>query len=84
MTLKQKIAWVRVPDYAHFMGFYSGTPKQYKEILSLCQTSSKGDLAEWLVRLAANANGKLQQSWVQSQHPPTQWNLRGGRRSSVE
>jgi len=23
-------------------------------------------------------------SWVQSQHPPTQWNLRGGRWSSVE
>ncbi len=27
---------------------------------------------------------KLQQSWVRSQHPPTQWNLRGGRCSSVE
>ncbi len=27
---------------------------------------------------------KSQQSWVRSQHPPTQWNLRGGRRSSVE
>ncbi len=25
-----------------------------------------------------------QQSWVRSQDPPTQWNLRGGRRSSVE
>jgi hypothetical protein len=22
---------------------------------------------------------KSEQSWVQSQHPPTQWNLRGGR-----
>jgi hypothetical protein len=27
---------------------------------------------------------KAQQSWVRSQHPPTQWNLRGGRWSSVE
>ncbi len=27
---------------------------------------------------------KLQQSWVQSQHPPTQWNLSGGKWSSVE
>jgi hypothetical protein len=25
-----------------------------------------------------------QQSWVRSQHPPTKWNLRGGRWSSVE
>ncbi len=27
---------------------------------------------------------KSQQSWARSQHPPTQWNLRGGRWSSVE
>ncbi len=27
---------------------------------------------------------KSQQSWVRSQNPPTQWNLRGGRWSSVE
>jgi hypothetical protein len=27
---------------------------------------------------------KLQQSWVRSQHPPTQWKLRGGRWSSGE
>jgi hypothetical protein len=27
---------------------------------------------------------KSQQSWVQFQYSPTQWNLRGGRRSSVE
>jgi hypothetical protein len=27
---------------------------------------------------------KSQQSWVRSQHPPTQWNLRGGRESSIE
>jgi hypothetical protein len=26
---------------------------------------------------------KLQQSWVGSQHPPTQWNLGGGRGSSA-
>jgi hypothetical protein len=26
---------------------------------------------------------KLQQSWVQSQHPPTQWNVGGGRGSSA-
>jgi hypothetical protein len=25
-----------------------------------------------------------EQSWVRSQHPPTQWNLRGGKSSSVE
>jgi hypothetical protein len=27
---------------------------------------------------------KLQRSWVRSQHPSAQWNLRGGRRSSAE
>jgi hypothetical protein len=27
---------------------------------------------------------KAKQSWVGSQHPPTQWNMRGGRWSSVE
>jgi hypothetical protein len=27
---------------------------------------------------------KAQQSWVRSKHPPTQWNLRGGRWISVE
>ncbi len=27
---------------------------------------------------------KLQRSWVRSQHPPAQWNLRGGRWSSAE
>ena len=27
---------------------------------------------------------KSQQFWFRSQHPPTQWNLRGGRWSSVE
>ncbi len=27
---------------------------------------------------------QLQQSWVQSQHPSAQWNLRGGRWSSAE
>jgi hypothetical protein len=26
----------------------------------------------------------LQRSWVRSQHPSAQWNLRGGRLSSVE
>ncbi len=36
----------------------------------------------WLERLTANAT-KSQQPWVQSQHPPTQWNLRVGRWSSV-
>jgi hypothetical protein len=27
---------------------------------------------------------QLQQSWVRSQHPSAQWNLRGGRLSSAE
>jgi hypothetical protein len=27
---------------------------------------------------------KSKHSWVRSQHPQTQWNLRGGRRSSVK
>jgi hypothetical protein len=27
---------------------------------------------------------QLQRSWVRSQHPSAQWNLRGGRRNSVE
>ncbi len=36
----------------------------------------------WLQRLAVNA--KLQRSRVRSQHPPTKWNLRDGRWSSVE
>jgi hypothetical protein len=34
------------------------------------------DLAEWSERLAVMP--KSQQSWVRSQHPPTQWNFRGG------
>ncbi len=41
------------------------------------------DLAEWLERLTANAVSS-QLSWVRSQLPPTQWNLRGGWWSSVE
>ncbi len=32
--------------------------------------------AKWLSMLSW-MNAKLQQSWVRSQHPPTQWNLRG-------
>ncbi len=40
-------------------------------------------LAEWLERLTANT-GRHAQYWVQSQHPQTQWNLRGGKWSSVE
>ncbi len=42
------------------------------------------DLAQWLERLTRLPMPKSQQSWVRSQHPPTQWNLRGGRWSSVE
>jgi hypothetical protein len=37
------------------------------------------NLPDWLEHLP-----KSQQSWVQSQHPPTQSNLRGGRYSNVE
>ncbi len=38
-------------------------------------------ITEWLERLTANA---VVLSWVQPQHTSTQWNLRGGRWSSVE
>jgi len=40
------------------------------------------DFAEWLEHLTVNAMAQL--SWVRSQHPPAQWNLRGGRLNSVE
>ncbi len=45
--------------------------------------SREWDLDDWLENLTGTAT-KTQQSCVQSQYPPTQWNQRDGRWSSVE
>jgi hypothetical protein len=44
--------------------------------------NSELDLAEWLERLAVNAKVATVLG-SRSQHPPTQWDLRGGRGSNV-
>ena len=52
-------------------------------VYSLGQSSATTKYShEWLECLTIKL--KSQWSWVLSQHPPTQWNLRGGRWSSVK
>jgi hypothetical protein len=62
----------------------AGTFKAYQPLRdeiwpSLWMRSSRVDRAS-----AWPPMPKSQQSWIRSQHPPTQWNLGGGRWSSAE
>ncbi len=57
-------------------------PQLCSKIVSVTAFFSAWDLDKWLECLTAMH--QLQVSWVRSQHPSAQWNLRGGRWSSVE
>jgi hypothetical protein len=41
-------------------------------------------ISSWMVIECRTTNAMVEQSWVQSQHLTTEWNLRGGRWSSVQ
>ncbi len=59
----------------------AGIPFEPKNMRKIFSTINGWDLAEWLERLTVIAN--VATVLVQFQHPPTQWNLRGGRWSRV-